>query len=501
MTFFPGFGFISLCYLFGIKCPTKDISQLSVPCGDIIFESNSNFVNDSKNAWAIFDDIIPSGIIYCECKRCVIQSVKFLTDNDISFSIRSGGHSYGGYNKENDKVILDLSRMNKIRLSQNKKRLVVEPGVTTQEVMLYLKNTNNTDVVIPVGTCPTVNIGGYAQCGGSSFYSRAIGLSVDYVISADIVLANGELITATRNNEYKDLLYAIRGAGGGSFGVVTKFVFRTNRDTPETVLFHSLFYTPTKPQDLISFFNAVKFLYPQTDVDFVAGFGNAGGNPSFFLYFFYVPIKDGATIDDGRHIINQTRSMFEPNGGILIGSNEVTDSIVNTMSTVIHPSFQPILVPPVGLAIARYVPNTDVITDDWIIKLSNEIFSDLNSSITPQFTLFFNSYGNGAILDSDPKNKKTSFVNRDALGTIGAQIDYFADQSELAFNLGKKYDDYFIQLSTKVYNGYKGNLYNTVTMSDIYSDDKVFKKLVKAKKKYDPTNVFNYEFSIPTKIK
>ena len=135
---------------------------------------------------------------------------------------RSGGHSYGGYSSTSG-VIVDVSRLNGVSLD-SVRRAVVGAGARLIDVYDGLWQHGRT---VPAGSCPTVGIAGLALGGGVGLASRKYGLTCDNLLEATVVLANGTAVVANAR-QHPDLYWALRGGGGGNFGIVTRLVFRTH---------------------------------------------------------------------------------------------------------------------------------------------------------------------------------------------------------------------------------------------------------------------------------
>jgi FAD/FMN-containing dehydrogenase len=166
-----------------------------------------------------FDNMHPQGIAYCTSASDVQACLAFVRKFAIPFAIRSGGHSYPGYSTTNG-LIVDVTRMNGVTV--NGSTATVSAGARLIDVYAALMQRG---LVLPAGSCPTVGIAGLALGGGAGVLGRKFGLTCDNLLSAQIVTADGRLLTCdTQHNA--DLFWALRGGGGGNFGVSTSFTFR-----------------------------------------------------------------------------------------------------------------------------------------------------------------------------------------------------------------------------------------------------------------------------------
>ena len=163
-------------------------------------------------------DPYPVVIVRAAGTADVARTIEFARTNGITLAIRSGGHSYIGASGGSG-IVLDLSAMNSIA-SLGNGHFHIGAGAQLQQVYGALRCQEN--MTIPCGSCDTVGFGGIAQGGGFGYLQQAHGITLDRVRSARVVLADGTVVDASPEAD-ADLFWAIRGAGGGSLGVVTDF--------------------------------------------------------------------------------------------------------------------------------------------------------------------------------------------------------------------------------------------------------------------------------------
>jgi len=168
-----------------------------------------------------FDDVRPRAVVMATTSRDVARTVLFARDHDLAFAARCGGHSYGGYSLS-DGIVIDVSEMATLRTGAG--TATIGAGARVIDVAAGVAATG---AVIPVGTCATVGISGLTLGGGQGVVGRRFGLTCDSLRSATVVLADGRIVTCDAANE-SDLFWALRGAGGGNFGVVTSFTFSSH---------------------------------------------------------------------------------------------------------------------------------------------------------------------------------------------------------------------------------------------------------------------------------
>jgi FAD/FMN-containing dehydrogenase len=169
-----------------------------------------------------FDSQHPAGIAYAKTPADVATCIAFARKYQINFAARSGGHSYGGWSGSSG-LIIDVSNFKMGAVSGS----TAVVGAGTRLIDFY-NGLAAKGRAVPGGSCPTVGIAGLALGGGIGVTARAYGLTCDSIESVQIVTADGSILTATADPaQYGDLFWACQGGGGGNFGVVTSFTFRT----------------------------------------------------------------------------------------------------------------------------------------------------------------------------------------------------------------------------------------------------------------------------------
>jgi FAD/FMN-containing dehydrogenase len=172
----------------------------------------------------------PDAIIYCETDLDVQNGIKWAARKNLPVRIRSGGHNHEAFSTGSG-VVIDVSRMKKIEVDRRNNIATVQPGITGGELYSLLGKEGLTQVG---GTCADVGISGLALTGGMGPLLRRYGLTCDNLLSIELVKANGDIIHATKDNEYQDLFWACRGGGAGNFGVVTAITMKVYPATSVT---------------------------------------------------------------------------------------------------------------------------------------------------------------------------------------------------------------------------------------------------------------------------
>src|ERR1700760_4524341 len=187
--------------------------------GQVLLPGDASF-DEARSIWNAMIDRRPAIILRCAGVADVRRGVAFARDNGLPLAIRGGGHNIGGSALCNDGVVLDLSQMKSVRIDPAARRAYVEPGATLRD---FDHEAQAFGLATPLGINSTTGVAGLTLGGGFGWLSRRYGMTVDNLVSADVVTAEGELVHASADS-HEDLFWAIRG-GGGNFGVITRFEF------------------------------------------------------------------------------------------------------------------------------------------------------------------------------------------------------------------------------------------------------------------------------------
>jgi FAD/FMN-containing dehydrogenase len=186
--------------------------------------------DEARTIWNAMIDRRPGAVVRCGGASDVMRAVRLARDNGLLVAVRGGGHNISGNAVCEGGLLIDLSLMRSVRIDPNKRTARVEPGVTIGE---FDKEAQAFGLATPLGINSTTGVAGLTLGGGFGWLSRKFGFTVDNLISADVVTADGALVQASAV-ENPDLFWAVRG-GGGNFGVVTSFEFKLHPVGPDLV--------------------------------------------------------------------------------------------------------------------------------------------------------------------------------------------------------------------------------------------------------------------------
>jgi FAD/FMN-containing dehydrogenase len=204
-----------------------DASNLSIERAAILQELGSNAIfpdspnyDEARGIWNAMIDRKPAVIVEARSEQDVINAVQFAARRGLLVAVRSGGHNIAGKAVCDDGLVIDLRAMNRVAVDADARRARVGPGATLGDVDAA---TQAHALVVPTGINSTTGIAGLTLGGGFGWTTRKYGLTIDNLLSARVVTADGQLKVASATDN-PDLFWAIRG-GGGNFGVVTEFEF------------------------------------------------------------------------------------------------------------------------------------------------------------------------------------------------------------------------------------------------------------------------------------
>jgi FAD/FMN-containing dehydrogenase len=203
--------------------PTSDLEALRSTFHGQVFEPADPGYDDARRIWNASVDKRPRVIARCSGLPDVVTAVNFARANNLVTAIRGGGHNVGGRGLCEDGMVIDLSAMRAVSVDSAKRIVRVQGGATLGDLD---RETHIFGLAVPTGIVPKTGIGGLTLGGGVGWLIRKYGMTIDNLLSCQLVTADNRLLTASAS-EHQDLFWALRG-GGGNFGVVTSFEFRAH---------------------------------------------------------------------------------------------------------------------------------------------------------------------------------------------------------------------------------------------------------------------------------
>lgn len=191
--------------------------------GEIILPNDSRYER-ARRVWNHAVDLYPAIIARCARNEDVVRAIDFAHSNNLLVALRSGGHSFAGHGTCDGGLVIDLTLMKRVEIDPMAASVRLQSGVLAGELDLV---TNAFSMAVPLGSCPSVGVAGYALGGGESALTPKLGFGCDSITRVEIVIADGRVLHADAEDN-ADLFWAVRG-GSGNFGVVTSLDFRLHR--------------------------------------------------------------------------------------------------------------------------------------------------------------------------------------------------------------------------------------------------------------------------------
>ncbi|MEX2458470.1 MAG: FAD-binding oxidoreductase [Actinomycetota bacterium] len=215
--------------------------------GELVRPQDPSY-DDRRKIWNGSIDRRPALIVGCLGIADVIAAVGFARTNGLVVAVRGGGHSFPGHSVCDDGLVIDLSPMKGIRVDPVRRTAWVQPGVVLGELD---RETQAFGLAVPSGIVTHTGVAGLTLGGGIGMLMRKHGLTVDNLLSADVITADGEFVRASED-ENADLFWGLRG-GGGNFGIVTEFEFRLAEVGP-IVVAGPVFWRMADSPDVLRFY-------------------------------------------------------------------------------------------------------------------------------------------------------------------------------------------------------------------------------------------------------
>jgi FAD/FMN-containing dehydrogenase len=202
----------------------------TVLAGKVITPEEADY-DTMRIQWNNDIDRRPVAIAHCLSPADIASALAFAREQELEISVRGGGHAFSGTGVCHDGLMIDLSGMRHVSICAGARLAQVGGGTTVAELDAA---TQVNGLAVPAGVISHTGVGGLTLGGGTGWLTHRAGLTIDNLVSADVVLADGRYVHASPD-EHADLFWAVRG-GGGNFGVVTTFEFRLHPVGPEVHL-------------------------------------------------------------------------------------------------------------------------------------------------------------------------------------------------------------------------------------------------------------------------
>ena len=432
--------------------------------------------DDARRIWNGAIDRRPAYIARCTRVADVVAAVHFARERDVQVAVRSGGHGVGGHALCDGGLVIDLSPMKGIRVDPVTRTARAEAGVLWGELD---RETQLFGLATVGGIVTHTGIAGLTLGGGIGWLMRKYGATVDNLVAADIVTAQGELVRASEE-ENAELLWGIRG-GGGNFGIVTSFEYRLHPVGPD-VLAGPIFYPLAEARDVLRFYR--EFIAAAPDelttifdlsvpppLPFVPA--EVQGKPVVMVGACYA-----GSPDEGAEIVRPLKQFGRP----------LADLLEPTPYTALQSMFDPLV--PHGWH--RYWKSVELppLTDgaiDTLVEHASAQTSPKSYCIVFQLGGALGRVGEG----------ETAFSQRGAAHNVNINAVWTEDDPEADRHIGwarSFFDAMQPHAGDHVYVNFLGDE-GADRVRQAY-DARNYERLVELKRAYDPTNLFRLNQNI-----
>ena len=278
--------------------------------GDVLVPNDEGY-DDARLIWNGMFDRKPTLIARCNGTADVIHAVNFARKNGLLTAVRCGGHNSSGSGSCDGGILIDLSRMNAVRVDPKMRRARVQGGATWGD---FDREAQVHGLATPGGVVSATGVGGLTLAGGLGWLRGKYGLSLDNLVSVDIVTADGVLRTASET-ENSDLFWGVRG-GGGNFGVVTSFVFEVHPVGP-TVMFLAPIYRAEDAPRVMRGWRDFMATAPDEIGGTLVEFSTIAADPAYPKEAWGAKVVTLAGVwagpaDEGEHAVQPLRELAEP---------------------------------------------------------------------------------------------------------------------------------------------------------------------------------------------
>lgn len=431
--------------------------------------------DEARTLWNGMIDRRPSLIARCTGNADVISCVKFARKHNLLVSVKGAGHNIAGLASSDGSFMIDLSLMNWVRVNPDEKTAEVGPGATLRKLD---HEAQAFGLATPLGINSTTGIAGLTLGGGFGWLSRSLGLTVDNLLSVDVVTADGKLLHASEK-ENADLFWGIRG-GGGNFGIVTSFRFRLHPVGP--TLLAGLIVHPFK--DAAKVFRFYRDFVAKAPDKLTCWTVLRKAPPLPFLpddvhakEIFIIAVVYAGDMKEGEKILEPLRKFGQP----------IADVVGPTPFAGFQQAFDPLLTP--GARNYWKSHNFTGLTDENI----DTIISYAGQLPTPLSEIFIGHLGgaiNRVAIDA------TAYPHRDSNFTMNVHTRWEDKGSDkTCIDWARKFFDATAPFAT---GGVYVNFISEGEERVPSAFGKNYEKLVEIKKKYDPDNFLRLNQNIKT---
>ena len=450
----------ALIAMSGIAVAESDIQNFQAGLRGELLRPTDNGYDDARTIWNAMIDKHPGLIVRCTGVADVVSAVRFARENELLVSVRGGGHNVGGSALCDGGLVIDLSRMKGIHINPVSHIARAQPGLTLGDLD---HETQAFGFSVPAGIVSTTGIAGLTVGGGFGWLNRKYGLTCDNLLSADVVTADGQMVT-TSEKENPDLFWGIRG-GGSNFGIVASFEYQMHPVGP-TVLAGVVVHPMARATQLLRFYRDFVADIPD-DLTVIPALRIAPpapflpedvhGKPIVAFFVCY-----SGPVDEGERVLRPFREFGQP----------LADVVVPKPFNM-HQSMLDAVQPPGR----NYYWKSDYLT---------ELSDGAIDTIVPLFQL---GGASGRVAED-----ATAYSHRDAAYALNCNASWIEGDSDPHVQWARDFSTAVQPFASGVYVNFMGDEGDERARA-AYGSAK-YERLVALKNKYDPTNFFRVNQNI-----
>ena len=290
----------------GARTEEAAVAGFKVALRGQLLRPGDDTYDEARKLWNGMFDRRPALIVRCAGAADVVAAVSFARDHGVQVAVRGGGHSFPGQSVCDGGLVIDLSSMRAIRVDPATRKAQAQAGAKWID---FDHETQAFGLATTGGTVSDTGIAGLTLGGGLGWLSSKYGLTVDNLVSADVVLADGRLMTASATDN-QDLFWGLRG-GGGNFGVVTSFEYQLHAVGP-IILGGMVAYPLGKAKEVLRFYRELSMAAPDELTTYAALVDPPGGETVVALFCCY-----SGPVDKGEEVIRPLKLLGQPVQNVL----------------------------------------------------------------------------------------------------------------------------------------------------------------------------------------
>lgn len=426
---------------------------------------------ESREMWNRAIEKYPLLIVYCKNSEDVRNAILWAKTHKVGIRIRSGRHHYEGYSTGNDVMIIDVSGLNEIEVNETSGDVTIGGGVRNREIYEALGQKG---YAFPGGGCPTVGVAGFALGGGWGYSCRLLGLGCDFLKEVVLIDAEGQEVIANEKS-HQELFWALRGSGGGQFGVVVRLTFNLPPKKDKATLLR-LEYHDTTLEEQIQMYELWQEQLPHLcpEVNFKLSFYHSKekGRGMLLLGIYYGEMEEAQRIlEPFKRIGRQLHSIVEPMS-VLEVNRWIQDA---------HPDYE------------HYKSSGRFVNKDFTRIEIEELLSLIEKRAEGAIYTALSCYGLGGAV-AEKSKEETAFYYRDSKYIMGFQSVW----EDNTYSLANK--EWFLERFKKIEAMTEGSFVNFPLAELAHFEESYYgehaKQLRLIKKQYDANGIFSFPQSI-----